>query len=123
LTRKEYYSLRSQFATSKDGRGGRRYLPYVFTEQGVSMLAGVLNSKIAIRMSIQIINAFVAMRRFINENARIFQRLSEVERKQLEQEIKTDKKFKQVFDAIERKSIEPRQGYFSTVRFLMVILL
>jgi len=76
------------------------------------MLSSVLNSETAIKVSIQIINAFVAMRRFMNENARIFQRLNEVERKQLAQEIKTDKKFKQVFDAIESKSIEPRQGIF-----------
>ena len=61
LTGEEYECLRFQFGTSKL-RGGRRYNPYVFTEQGVGMLSSVLHSENAIKMSIQIINAFVAMR-------------------------------------------------------------
>ena len=88
------------------------YLPYVFTEQGVAMLSAVLKSETAVKMSIQIINAFVVMRKFISANAQLFQRLSEVERKQLEYEIKTDKKFEQVFNAIEDKDIKPKQGIF-----------
>ena len=67
LTDGEYSFLRFQFGTSKI-RGGRRYNPYVFTEQGVAMLASVLHSEIAIKMSIQIINAFVIMRKFISNN-------------------------------------------------------
>ncbi len=82
--------------------------PYVFTEQGVAMLAGILRSETAIKMSIQIINAFVAMRRFINRNAGIFQRLGKLELKQIE----TDKKFEQVFEALRVKQAEPRQGIF-----------
>ena len=65
LTDNEYESLRFQIGTSKS-RGGRRYLPYTFTEQGVAMLAGLLHSDIAIEMSIAIINTFVAMRKFIS---------------------------------------------------------
>ena len=65
LTDNEYESLRFQIGTSKS-RGGRRYLPYAFTEQGVAMLAGLLHSDIAIEMSIAIINTFVAMRKFIS---------------------------------------------------------
>jgi hypothetical protein len=111
LTTDEYDSLRSQIATSNQ-RGGRRYLPYVFTEQGVAMLAGVLKSETAVKTSIQIINAFVAMRRFIATNANIFLRLDTVERKQLEHKIDADEKFKKIFNAIESKEILPKQGIF-----------
>ena len=67
LTSEEYDNLRFQFGTSKV-RGGRRYNPYAFTEQGVAMLSSVLHSEIAIKMSIQIINAFVIMRKYISNN-------------------------------------------------------
>ena len=67
LSEEEYDNLRFQIGTSKV-RGGRRYNPYVFTEQGVAMLSSVLHSKIAIKMSIQIINAFVIMRKYISNN-------------------------------------------------------
>lgn len=67
LTDEEYDNLRFQIGTSKV-RGGRRYNPYVFTEQGVAMLSSVLHSEIAIKMSIQIINAFVIMRKYISNN-------------------------------------------------------
>ena len=67
LTNEEYDNLRFQFGTSKV-RGGRRYNPYAFTEQGVAMLSSVLHSEIAIKMSIQIINAFVVMRKYISNN-------------------------------------------------------
>ena len=67
LTDEEYNYLRFQFGTSNE-RGGRRYNPYVFTEQGVAMLSSVLHSEIAIKMSIQIINAFVIMRKYISNN-------------------------------------------------------
>ena len=60
-------SLRSQIATSKKGRGGTRYLPYAFTEQGVAMLSGILNSDKAINMNITIMRAFVAVRRILIE--------------------------------------------------------
>ena len=99
-------NLRFQNGTSS--HGGRRYLPNVFTEQGVSMLSGVLKSETAIKVSIQIINAFVSMRRFISKNAEIFRRLDGVERKHIEY----DKKFEKVFDAIEKKDFVKRQGIF-----------
>ena len=67
LTGVEYDNLRFQSGTSKV-RGGRRYNPYVFTEQGVAMLSSVLHSEVAIKMSIQIINAFVIMRKYISNN-------------------------------------------------------
>jgi len=102
-------SLRSQFATLEKGRGQhRKYLPFVFTEQGVSMLSAVLRSETAIKVSIQIMDAFVGMRKFIAGNAAIFQRLDSIEQKQHI----TDTKLDQVFEAIEAKDIKPTQGIF-----------
>jgi len=113
LTDEEFAFLRSQNATLKTGRGGhRKYLPYVFTEQGVAMLSAVLRSKTAVKISIQIIKAFVAMRKFITTNAQIFHRLDEVEQKQLEHKTETDEKFDQIFNAIESKENTPKQGIF-----------
>lgn len=99
LTNEEYKGLRSQIVTS-NGRGGRRYLPYVFTEQGIAMLSAVLNSEIAIQVSIQIMTTFVEMRRFLVNNAVLFERISNVELKQLEYQKNTDDRFEQVFDYI-----------------------
>ena len=105
LTSEEYESLRSQIVTSnKSGRGGRRYLPYVFTEQGVSMLASVLRSDIAIEVSMRIIDTFVEMRRFIASNALLFERMNAVELRQLEYQRTTDERFGRVFDYIEEQS-------------------
>ena len=112
LNQEEMEDWKSQIVISKKEIMGLRKPPYAFTEQGVSMLSAVLRSKTAVGISIQIIDAFVAMRKFILANAQLFQRLNEVERKQLEHEIKTDKKFEQVFSAIEDKDIKPKQGIF-----------
>lgn len=102
-------SLRSQFVTLENGRGKhRKYLPYVFTEQGVAMLSAVLRSQSAVQMNIHIINAFVEMRKFISNNALIFQRLDSLEQKQS----KTDEKVEAILSAIEDKSIKPKQGIF-----------
>ena len=111
LNEKETEFLVSQFAIpSKKHLGGS--LPYVFTEQGVAMLSGLLRSKTAIKINIQIMRAFVLMRRFISQNAGIFQRLDNVEQKQIEYQIKTDKNFDKIFKALEDKSIKPKQGIF-----------
>ena len=82
--------------------------PNVFTEQGVAMLSAVLRSKIAVQISIQIINAFVEMRKFIANHYGLLQRMDGIERKQLE----TDKKFEQVFKALESKNAIPNQCVF-----------
>jgi len=82
--------------------------PNVFTEQGVAMLSAVLRSKIAVQISIQIINAFVEMRKFIANHYGLLQRMEGIERKQIE----TDQKFEQVFKALESKNIIPNQGIF-----------
>jgi hypothetical protein len=103
--------LRSQFVTSSD-HGGRRYLPYAFTEQGVAMLSAVLRSETAIQTSIHIINAFVAMRRLLAASGGLLQRVDTLEKRQITHEIKTDDRFEQVFDALESKSLTPTQGVF-----------
>ena len=104
--------LRSQIATLEIGRGKhRKYLPYVFTEQGVSMLSAVLRSDTAVKVSIQIINAFVEMRKFIQHNASVFVRLDSVERRQITFESETEKNFEKVFQALEAGE-PPKQGIF-----------
>lgn len=121
ITQNEYEFLRSQIATLSDAsnlmsqsvissssHGGRRKLPNAFTEQGVAMLSAVLHSDTAVKISIQIMQAFIQMRRFIIENVAVFQRLDKVEQKQLQ----ADEKFNQLFDALESKSLKPRQGIF-----------
>ena len=110
LTTPEIEILRFQFGTSS--WGGRRNSPYAFTEQGIAMLSGILRSKIAIKVSIQIMNSFVNMRKFIKNNANIFHRLDSVEQKQLEYQIKTDNRFEEIFSAIEDKQIKQKQGIF-----------
>ncbi len=82
--------------------------PYVFTEQGVAMLSAVLRSKIAIKVSIHIINAFVEMRKLIANHNGLLQRMDGIERKQLE----TDQNFEKVFKALETKDLIPNQGVF-----------
>lgn len=92
-------NLRSQFATSsleKDSYGGRRYVPYVFTEQGIAMLSGLLKNQTAVQVSINIMNAFVKMRKFLKSNEHIFERLTTVEYKLLEHDKKFDKIFNQL---------------------------
>ena len=82
LTKDEYEFLKSQIVTSKiktETRGGRQYFPYVFTEQGVSMLSSVLKSKQAIQINVQIMRTFVKMREWAIENKEIAQRLTELE--------------------------------------------
>ena len=80
LTEDEYEVLRSQFVTSKtETRGGRQYLPYVFTEQGVSMLSSVLKSQRAIQINVQIMRTFVKMREWALENKEMSKRLAELE--------------------------------------------
>ena len=110
LTKKEFDNLIFHFGTSS--WGGIRKIPYVFTEQGVAMLSSVLRSKKAIEINIKIIKTFVSMRKFISQNAGIFQRLDNVEKKQLEYQITTDKNFDKIFNALEDKSIKPKQGIF-----------
>ncbi len=106
-------SLRSQIVTLENGRGKhRKYLPYAFTEQGVAMLSAVLRSDTAVQVSIQIMDAFVKMRRFLSSNAAIFNRIDSVEKNLLEYKTESDSKFNKIFEAIEEKNIKPKQGIF-----------
>ena len=101
LTEDEYADLRSQFATSNtentSTKGGRRYLPYAFTEQGIAMLSAVLRSDEAIQVSVNIMNTFVKMRRFLAENALMFDKINSLELKQLEYQKESNEKFDQIF--------------------------
>jgi hypothetical protein len=99
LTRKESDSLRSQIVISK-GRGGRRSLPYAFTEHGAIMAGNVLNSKMAVRASVQVVRAFIRLRQMLASNAELARKLSDVERKY-------DAQFKVVFDAIRELMTPP----------------
>ena len=112
LTEEEMKNLRFQNGTSSIGNeqhGGRRYLHYVYTEQGISMLAGVLKNEIAIQVSINIMRAFAELRKFIAINGQVFERLTNVEYKLLEH----DSKFKQVFDILQKdKENEFKQKIF-----------
>ncbi|MBM4298673.1 MAG: ORF6N domain-containing protein [Deltaproteobacteria bacterium] len=73
--------MRSQFVISNKGRGGRRYLPYAFTEQGVAMLSSVLNSERAVAVNIQIMRAFVRLRKLVASNVELARKLDALERK------------------------------------------
>lgn len=108
LTKKEFENLRSQFVTAKSNTSKRRFLPYVFTEQGIAMLSGVLRSKSAINISILIMDTFVTIRHFLIENANIFQKFQQIDQKLIEH----DENFNKVFQAIENKDIKPKQGIF-----------
>ena len=101
LTDDEAEHLRSQFATSKTGRGGRRTLPYVFTEQGVAMLSSVLNSERAIQINIQIMNTFVQMRQWAVENKDLARRVSELENYFIEHCKDNKSDIKEIYEAID----------------------
>jgi hypothetical protein len=101
LSKEEADSLRFQIGMSKEtGRGGRRYLPYVFTEQGVAMLSSVLNSKRAVHVNIEIMRAFVKLRQMLSSNKELAKRLDELEEKY-------DAQFKVVFDTIRELMTPP----------------
>jgi len=100
LNKKEFDSLRSQIVTSNAGRGGRRYFPYVFTEQGVAMLSTVLRSERAVHVNIEIMRAFVRLRKLLATNAVLAQKLKELEKKY-------DRQFRIVFEVIQQLMAEP----------------
>ena len=114
LTEEEY--LRCQNGISKDdgesGRGGRRYMPYAFTEQGISMLSAILRSDVAINVSIGIMRAFVEMRKFLATNSLILNRVNELEVKQREYQKNTDERFDKVFQYIEDHAESEQKIFF-----------
>jgi hypothetical protein len=105
LRKDEAAALRSQIATSNVGRGGRRYAPYVFTEQGVAMLSSVLRSKTAIAVNIEIMRAFVELRRVASSYAAIEKRLEQIERGMGEY----DEQLEQIFSALRQLITSPSQ--------------
>jgi ORF6N domain len=105
LSAKEADSLTSQFAISKKTRGGRRTLPYVFTEQGVAMLSSVLNSERAIEVNIVIMRAFVKLRQMLQSNEELNRKFAIILRKLAVH----DKYFAVVFDELKRLTNEPRR--------------
>ncbi len=112
-TSNENENMWSQFATSSKNETrkhrGKKYIPYVFTEQGIAMLSGLLRNEIAVQVSINIMNAFVEMRKFISLNGQVFERLTNVEYKLLEH----DNKFNQVFNELQNnKEQEFKQKIF-----------
>ena len=98
ITGEEYEALRSQFAMSKKGRGGRRYLPHVFTEQGIAMVSSILHSPRAIQVNIQIMRTFVKLRELMISHKDLAQKIHNLERKFKEH----DKNFVIVFEAIKQ---------------------
>jgi len=100
LTADQYKILRSQFVTSN--RGGRRYPPYVFTEQGVAMLSGVLKSKQAINVNIAIMRAFVELRKFLYSNDKLAVKLNELEKETKKRFEEHQKQISLIFEAIKQ---------------------
>ncbi len=100
LTAEEDEHLRSQIATSNKTRGGRRYLPYVFTEHGAIMAANILSSERAVEASVQVVRAFVNLRRMLTSNAELAKKLESLEKKY-------DAQFKVVFEAIRQLMLPP----------------
>lgn len=112
LNEDDLENLRLQFATLNkkinNGNVTRKYLPYVFTEQGIAMLSGILRNSIAVQVSIDIINAFVEMRKFLNDNGQVFQRLYTLEYRQHENE----KNFEKIFNMLQHEENIKQKIFF-----------
>ena len=116
LNDNEYSFLRSQIVTSKtETRGGRQYLPYAFTEQGCAMLSSVLRSETAIQVSIKIMDAFVTMRHFLQNNAQVFAELKAIRQHQIDTDLhlkESDRRIDELFDRMDKYAIDDTQGIF-----------
>lgn len=109
LTKPETEALRSQIATSNDGRGGRRYAPYAFTEQGVAMLSGVLRSDRAIAVNVEIMRTFVELRRVASSYAALQKRLDELEQEMRQRLDQHDEQLAQIFEALHQLISPPER--------------
>ncbi len=115
LNENEYENWRSQFVTSNSDKMGLRRPPYAFTEQGVAMLSAVLKSETAIKVSLQIMNAFVSMRHFLQNNAEIFVELKSIQKHQIETDLhlkESDKKIDELFTLMDKYNVKETQGIF-----------
>ena len=112
LDKEEFENWRSQFVTSKSDRQGLRYAPFAFTEQGVAMLSAVLRSEKAIKVSIEIMNAFVQMRHYLHRNSNLIGRLTAVENK-VDTKFKTiDENFSKIFKELDSSPKKTKEGVF-----------
>jgi ORF6N domain len=109
LTRKEFAALRSQSGSSKSGRGGRRYPPYAFTEQGVAMLSGVLRSKRAVLVNVEIMRAFVELRRAAAAHSDLKSRVEKLERETTAALGRHDQQLAEIFTVLKRLIDPPRK--------------
>lgn len=119
----EFMNWKSQIVISNSERMGLRKRPFVFTEHGLTMMAALLRSSVAIKASVEIVNAFVAMRHFLVDTAGILQRIGAIEIKQL----KTDERVATVFDALARgnllpSGILPPNSEYDAMRFVTRIV-
>ena len=114
LNSNEFKNLRFQNATSN--YGGRRYLPYVYTEEGIIALAGVIKSDVASKMSVEIARKFIQMRKFILENGDTLLALAKLQNRQLEFENKTNQKFDEILMSISKADL-PKQTLFYAGQF------
>jgi len=112
LSREDISVLRSQIATFTEKTRDRKYLPYVYTEQGIIALAGVLRSGVAEHMAVEISRVFVSMRRFILENGDIIQRVAELQSRQIAFENETAKKFETLFSYVDEKRFPKQMTFF-----------
>jgi hypothetical protein len=116
LTKEEYEILKSQIATSSseddNGYGGRRKLPFVFTEQGIAMLSAVLRSDVAIRVSIRIMDTFVEMRKYMANTSLLYERLNAMEVRQINYQAETDERFERVFEYISEHEESSQKVFF-----------
>lgn len=122
LTELDIENMRSQITTAskilENKFRNKKYLPYAFTEQGIAMLSGLLKNDIAIQVSINIMNAFVEMRKFILLNGELFQEINKIKGKLLEY----DKKFDVVFNELQKKKRKNlNKKYFLMGKFMMHI--
>ncbi len=121
LKEDEFQFLRSQFVTSKtETRGGRQYLPYAFTEQGCAMLSAVLKSETAVHVSIKIMDAFVAMRHIVQNNAAVFAEMDFIKQELLDTKIhqkESDKQIAELFSLMDKYKVSDTQGIFFQGQF------
>lgn len=113
LTKDEYESLRFQIGTSKVGRGGVRYLPYAFTEQGVAMLSSILSSETAIQVNIQIIRVFTKMKQALLDNKEILLKIEKIEKKLVQH----DEGLETVFKVLKKLLQQPKPKKRESIGF------
>lgn len=112
LNSNEFKNLRCQNVTSsEETHGGRRYNPYAYTEQGILALSGVIKNDFAVEMSIKIVRTFIAMRKFIAENGDVLLKLAQLQNRQINFELETNKRFDEILKLISKAEL-PKQALF-----------